>query len=188
MEMKETDGDQFLCLYKSRSLSTQAGLTRSSRHPDTLPAIMSPLYVIGMLGLLMKISAPMCAPTEYTIYIERPECNYCVAVNTTICMGFCFSRDSNVKELVGPRFLVQRGCTYQEVEYRTAILPGCPSYADPHFTYPVALSCHCSTCNTHSDECAHKTSSAARKCSKPVRHLYPDPEENYIQPYWEQYE
>lgn len=63
----------------------------SNRHPDTLPAIMSPLYVVGMLGLLMKIAAPMCAPTEYTIYIERQECNYCVAVNTTICMGFCFS-------------------------------------------------------------------------------------------------
>lgn len=65
----------------------------TNRHPDTLPA-MSPLYVVGMLGLLMKISAPMCAPTEYTIYIERQECNYCVAVNTTICMGFCFSRVS----------------------------------------------------------------------------------------------
>ncbi|XP_051562476.1 thyroid stimulating hormone subunit beta a isoform X2 [Myxocyprinus asiaticus] len=97
--------------------------------------------------------------------------------------------DSNVKELLGPRFLVQRGCTYQEVEYRTAVLPGCPPHADPHFTYPVALSCHCSTCNTHSDECAHKTSNAGMKCSKPVRHLYPDPEEsNYIQSYWEQYE
>ncbi|KAG1963144.1 thyrotropin subunit beta [Pimephales promelas] len=79
---------------------------RSSRHPETLPDTMSPLYVVGMLGLLMKISAPMCAPTEYTIYFERQECNYCVAVNTTICMGFCFSRDSNVKELVGPRFLI----------------------------------------------------------------------------------
>uniref|UniRef100_A0A673J876 Thyrotropin subunit beta n=1 Tax=Sinocyclocheilus rhinocerous TaxID=307959 RepID=A0A673J876_9TELE len=150
---------------------------------------MSPVYVVGLLGILMKVAMPMCAPTEYTIYIERQECNYCVAVNTTICMGFCFSRDSNVKELVGPRFLVQRGCTYQEVEYRTAILPGCPSHADPHFTYPVALSCHCSTCNTHSDECAHKTSNAGMKCSKPVRHLYPDPEENnYIQAYWEQYD
>jgi len=66
----------------------------TNRHPETLPAIMSPLYVVGMLGLLMKISAPMCAPTEYTIYFERQECNYCVAVNTTICMGFCFSRVS----------------------------------------------------------------------------------------------
>lgn len=60
----------------------------------TPPAIMSLLYVIGMLGLLMKLAVPMCAPTDYTIYIERQECNYCVAVNTTICMGFCFSRVS----------------------------------------------------------------------------------------------
>ncbi|XP_073671352.1 thyroid stimulating hormone subunit beta a isoform X1 [Paramisgurnus dabryanus] len=161
----------------------------SHRYPDILTATMSPVYVIGMLGLLMKLAMPICVPTEYTLYIERQECNYCVAVNTTICMGFCFSRDSNVKELLGPRFLVQRGCTYEEVEYRTAVLPGCPSHADPHFTYPVAVSCHCSTCNTHSDECAHKTSNSGVRCSKPVRHLYPDPDENnFIQAFWEQYE
>lgn len=59
---------------------------------------MSPVYVVGMLGILMKVAMPMCAPTEYTIYIERQECNYCVAVNTTICMGFCFSRVSEHSE------------------------------------------------------------------------------------------
>lgn len=96
-------------------------------------------------------------------------------------------QDSNLKELVGPRFIVQRGCTYQEVEYRTAILPGCPSHADPHFTYPVALSCHCSSCKTHSDECTIKSRSAGMRCSKPVHHLYPE-ESNYAQAYWDQYE
>ncbi|XP_042615141.1 thyrotropin subunit beta-like [Cyprinus carpio] len=126
---------------------------------------MSPVYVVGMLGFLINEAMPMCAPTEYTIYIERQECNYCVAVNTTICMGFCFSRVSGHSE--------EKICitTFS---------------ADPLFTYPVALSCHCSTCHTHSDECAHKTSISGMKCSKPVHHLYP--ENNYIQVYWEQYE
>ncbi len=68
-----------------------------NRHPAILPD-MSPVYVVGMLGILMKVAMPMCAPTEYTIYIERQECKYCVAVNTTICMGFCFSRVSEHSE------------------------------------------------------------------------------------------
>ncbi|XP_036426973.1 thyroid stimulating hormone subunit beta a [Colossoma macropomum] len=143
------------------------------------------VLVAGILGLLLGTAMPMCTPTEYTLYIEKPECDYCVAINTTICMGFCFSRDSNMKELVGPRFLIQRSCTYQEVEYHTAALPGCPPHADPHFTYPVALSCHCSMCNTRSDECAHKSSGSGARCSKPVRHLYSYPiESDLIQPGW----
>ncbi|XP_017553257.1 thyroid stimulating hormone subunit beta a [Pygocentrus nattereri] len=143
------------------------------------------VLVAGILGLLLGSAMPMCTPTEYTLYIEKQECDYCVAINTTICMGFCFSRDSNMKELVGPRFLIQRSCTYQEVEYRTAALPGCPPHADPNFTYPVALSCHCSMCNTRSDECSHKSSRSAVKCSRPVRHLYPYPiESDLIQPGW----
>lgn len=68
-----------------------------NRHP-AIPPDMSPVYVVGMLGILMKVAMPMCVPTEYTIYIERQECNYCVAVNTTICMGFCFSRVSEHSE------------------------------------------------------------------------------------------
>ncbi|XP_066521110.1 thyroid stimulating hormone subunit beta a [Hoplias malabaricus] len=131
------------------------------------------VFVAGILGLLLRTAIPMCLPTEYTLYIEKQECEYCVAVNTTVCMGFCFSRDSNIKELVGPRFLIQRSCTYQEVQYHTAVLPGCPPHADPHFSFPVAIRCHCSVCNTHIDECAHKSYGATAKCSKPVRHLYP---------------
>ncbi|XP_030633387.1 thyroid stimulating hormone subunit beta a [Chanos chanos] len=147
--------------------------------------LSSALFVGGLLGLLVRAAVPMCSPTPYTLFAERPECDYCVAINTTICMGFCFSRDSNVKELLGPRFLIQKGCTYQEVEYRTAVLPGCPLHADPFFTYPVALSCHCSTCNTHSDECAHRASSTGTKCSKPVLDINSySVESNYIQSYW----
>ncbi|KAK3556969.1 hypothetical protein QTP70_022312 [Hemibagrus guttatus] len=137
--------------------------------------MFAPMLVAGVLGLLVGSAVPMCVPTEYTLYVEKQECDYCVAINTTICMGFCFSRDSNVKDLVGPRFLIQRSCTYQDVEYRTTVLPGCDLHADSYFTYPIALSCHCSMCNTRSDECAHKTRFSSAKCSKPVRHLYPYP-------------
>ncbi|XP_062401047.1 thyrotropin subunit beta-like [Sardina pilchardus] len=141
-------------------------------------------FLSTVLCLLLRLAVPMCVPTEYTLYVEKHECDFCVAINTTICVGFCFSRDSNVKELAGPRFLHQRGCAYQEVEYHTAVLPGCARHADSLFTYPVARSCHCGTCSTYSDDCAqHKTRSVGSgQCSKPLWHLYPYPDQsNYIQ-------
>ncbi|KAJ7998729.1 hypothetical protein DPEC_G00207900 [Dallia pectoralis] len=145
----------------------------------------SSVVMCGLLCLLFSQAVTICVPYEYTLYVEKQECDFCVAINTTICMGFCYSRDSNMKELTGSRFLIQRGCTYNKVEYRTAILPGCPRHANPLFTYPVALSCHCGTCNTESDECAHKASSRdGVRCSKPLRHMFPFPGlNNYIHPY-----
>ncbi|CAB1353355.1 unnamed protein product, partial [Coregonus sp. 'balchen'] len=122
----------------------------------------SPVAICGLLCLLFSQAVPMCVPTDYTLYEERHECDFCMAINTTICMAcvsVCDNQDSNMKELAGPRFLIQRGCTYDQVGYRTVILPGCPLHANPLFTYPVALSCHCGTCNTDSDECAHRVSS-----------------------------
>lgn len=88
-----------------------------------------------------------------------------------------------MRDILGPRFLIQRGCTYEKVEYRTAVLPGCPMDANPTFTYPVALSCHCSSCRTDSDECAHRASGQGARCTKPVRLVYPHPG-NYMIPFW----
>uniref|UniRef100_A0A8C7ZIF3 Gonadotropin subunit beta-2 n=1 Tax=Oryzias sinensis TaxID=183150 RepID=A0A8C7ZIF3_9TELE len=133
------------------------------------------LFPCWMLFLLLSPVVPMCLPTDFTLYVEKPECDYCVAVNTTICTGFCYSRDSNMRDIFGPRFLIQRGCTYDKVEYRSAILPGCPLESNPVFTYPVALSCHCSVCRTDSDECTHRASSGGGRCTKPVRLVHPYP-------------
>lgn len=100
-------------------------------------------------------------------------------------MLICDNQDSNMRDILGPRFLVQRGCTYDKVEYHTAILPGCPIEANPVFTYPVALSCHCSACRTDTDECAHRASMDGTKCTKPVRRIYPYPgHSNYVIPFW----
>ncbi|XP_054640250.1 thyroid stimulating hormone subunit beta a [Dunckerocampus dactyliophorus] len=134
----------------------------------------------GVLLLLFNPAAPMCMPTDFTLYVEKPECDYCVAINTTICMGFCYSRDSNMRDIFGSRFLIQRGCTYERVEYRTIQLPGCPISATAAFTYPVALSCHCGACRTDNDECAHRAGVGRAKCSKPVRHMYPG---SYVLPF-----
>uniref|UniRef100_A0A8C6T737 Gonadotropin subunit beta-2 n=1 Tax=Neogobius melanostomus TaxID=47308 RepID=A0A8C6T737_9GOBI len=134
----------------------------------------SPYHVrhIRLNGLLHFPSVPMCLPSDFTLYVEKPECDFCVAINTTICMGFCRTKDSIVRSAVGP-LLYQRSCTYDKVEYRTTMLPGCS--ANPLFTYPVALSCHCSTCRTENNDCAHRASPAGSRCTKPVRHIYPYP-------------
>ncbi|XP_044204628.1 thyroid stimulating hormone subunit beta a [Thunnus albacares] len=142
------------------------------------------VFTCWLLFLLFSPAVPMCLPTDFTLYVEKPECDFCVAINTTICMGFCYSRDSNMRDILGPRFLIQKGCTYDKVEYRTAILPGCPINANPVFTYPVALSCHCGACRTDSDECAHRTSVDGARCTKPVRRIYPYPgQSNYVIPF-----
>ncbi|XP_056293761.1 thyroid stimulating hormone subunit beta a [Pseudoliparis swirei] len=142
------------------------------------------VFTCWLLLVLFSPAVPMCVPTDFTLYVEKPECDYCVAINTTICMGFCYSRDSNVRGIFGPRFQIQAGCTYDEVEYRTAILPGCPADSDPVFTYPAALSCHCGACRTDSDECAQRASVGRARCTKPVRRIYRYPgESNYLTPF-----
>ncbi|CAG11806.1 unnamed protein product [Tetraodon nigroviridis] len=89
-----------------------------------------------------------------------------------------------MRDILGPRFLVQRGCTYDKVEYRTAVLPGCSIDVDPTFTYPVALSCHCGACRTDSNQCAHRASMDGARCTKPLRNLYPFPGQgNYMIPF-----
>uniref|UniRef100_A0A8C6SEN5 Thyrotropin subunit beta n=1 Tax=Neogobius melanostomus TaxID=47308 RepID=A0A8C6SEN5_9GOBI len=100
-------------------------------------------------AVLFSPAVPMCLPSDFTLYVEKPECDFCVAINTTICMGFCRTKVI-VRSAVGP-LLYQRSCTYDKVEYRTTMLPGCS--ANPLFTYPVALSCHCSTCRTENNDC-----------------------------------
>ncbi|XP_033939761.1 thyroid stimulating hormone subunit beta a [Pseudochaenichthys georgianus] len=144
----------------------------------------SAVFTRWLLFLMFSPAVPMCLPTDFTLYVERPECGYCVAINTTICMGFCYSKDSNLKHPLRTRFLIQRGCTYDKVEYRAAVLPGCPVDSNPVFTYPVALSCHCGACRTDSNECIQRAGPDRARCTKPERSLYPYPgQRNYMIPF-----
>ncbi|XP_060899339.1 thyroid stimulating hormone subunit beta a [Labrus mixtus] len=142
------------------------------------------VFTCWLLFLLFSPAVPMCIPTDFTLHVERPECDFCVAINTTICMGFCKSWDSVVKGQHSLPFLKQRGCTYDTVEHRTAALPGCPIRTNPVFTYPVALSCKCDYCKTETDDCAHRAGAVGARCNKPVRRLYPYPgQSNYLTPF-----
>ncbi|XP_061689062.1 thyroid stimulating hormone subunit beta a isoform X3 [Syngnathoides biaculeatus] len=140
------------------------------------------VFTCCLLLLLCSSAAPMCIASDYTLYVEKPECDFCVAINTTICMGFCYSKDSNIRDIFGSRFVIQKGCTYDKVEYRTTQLPGCPGTASATFTYPVAISCHCGACRTDTDECAHRADVGGAACTKPVRRLYPYPDD-YMLPF-----
>ncbi|KAL4622458.1 thyrotropin beta-like [Arapaima gigas] len=136
----------------------------------------------GLLCVLGGRALSFCALTDYTLYVEKAGCDFCVAINTTICMGFCYSRDTNIVGLAGKRLLLQRTCTYRSVEYHTTALPGCHQHADPFFSYPVALDCYCSTCDTGSHDCTHKGGDDnSAQCAKPLLHIYPYPgQSNHI--------
>ncbi|KAF2982361.1 hypothetical protein EK904_005405 [Melospiza melodia maxima] len=115
---------------------------------------MSPFFVMSLLfGLIFGQAASLCAPSEYTIHVEKRECAYCLAINTTICAGFCMTR--NV-------------CTYKEMLYRTALIPGCPHHTIPYYSYPVALSCKCGKCNTDYSDCVRERV-RTNYCTKPQK-------------------
>ncbi|XP_009811092.1 thyrotropin subunit beta [Gavia stellata] len=130
---------------------------------------MSPFFVMSLLfGLTFGQTASLCAPSEYIIHVEKRECAYCLAINTTICAGFCMTRDSNGKKLLLKSALSQNVCTYKEMLYQTALIPGCPHHTLPYYSYPVAVSCKCGKCNTDYSDCVHEKV-RTNYCTKPQK-------------------
>ncbi|KAJ7399763.1 bile acid receptor-like protein [Pitangus sulphuratus] len=131
--------------------------------------LMRPFFVMSLLfGLTFGQTASLCAPSEYTIHVEKRECAYCLAINTTICAGFCMTRDSNGKKLLLKSALSQNVCTYKEMLYQTALIPGCPHHTVPYYSYPVALSCKCGKCNTDYSDCVRERV-RTNYCTKPQK-------------------
>ncbi|XP_034991028.2 lutropin subunit beta-like [Zootoca vivipara] len=94
---------------------------------------------------------PICRPINATIAAEKEDCLVCMPITTTICSGYCETREMSLKD---ERIVFnQRVCTYREVRYETMLLRGCPAGVDPIFTYPVAVSCHCDLCKVASSDC-----------------------------------
>ncbi|XP_032091839.1 lutropin subunit beta-like, partial [Thamnophis elegans] len=92
-----------------------------------------------------------CRPINATIAAEKDGCPVCMAITTSICSGYCNTKDILWKPLFSS--FRQKVCTYKEIQYETALLQGCPPDVDPSFIYPVALSCHCDLCNMDSSDC-----------------------------------
>lgn len=52
------------------------------------------VFACGLLGVLMGAMGVVgdCMLENYTLLIEKHGCDQCMAVNTTICSGFCHSQ------------------------------------------------------------------------------------------------
>ncbi|XP_044300454.1 lutropin subunit beta-like [Varanus komodoensis] len=107
-------------------------------------------------------SSLACHPVNATIAAEKEDCPVCMAITTSICSGYCETREMLWKTILSS--FNQRVCTYKDVRYETMLLRGCPAGVDPSFTYPVALSCHCDLCKMDSSDCTVQ-STGPNSCS-----------------------
>uniref|UniRef100_A0A3P9Q4Q1 Gonadotropin subunit beta-2 n=1 Tax=Poecilia reticulata TaxID=8081 RepID=A0A3P9Q4Q1_POERE len=103
-----------------------------------------------LLFALMVGAVYTCTLMNHTIWLEKKNCTQCVAVNTTICSGYCYTRDTNLKGSFGRAFLIQRSCVPISLVYRAAFIPGCPQDDSSQLYYPAARCCSCRRCDTDS--------------------------------------
>ncbi|MEE6482781.1 hypothetical protein FKM82_013336 [Ascaphus truei] len=117
------------------------------------------LSQVALLLLAVYLSAvqgqSMCHPTNATIPGEKENCSMCVTIYTSICSGYCQTREPVFKN--ARLSIYQHVCTYKEMRYVTIILPYCQPGTNPFFTYPVAVSCECNLCNTDYTDCTVKS-------------------------------
>ncbi|XP_013885151.1 follitropin subunit beta-like [Austrofundulus limnaeus] len=118
-----------------------------------------------LLCTLMAVIVCSCTLKNHTIWIERQNCTQCVAINTTICSGYCYTRDTNLKGRFGRSFLIQRSCVPLSLLYRAVFLPGCPQDVNPYLHYPVALCCSCRRCDTRTHHCIRPRPFSYEQCS-----------------------
>ncbi|XP_053308163.1 lutropin subunit beta-like [Spea bombifrons] len=110
---------------------------------------------IALMSLAVYLSAVQgrrpCHPTNATISAEKEDCPICMTLTTTICSGYCQTKDPVYKSALATYY--QHICTYKEIRYDTIKLPNCSPNTDPFFTYPVAVSCECSLCKMDYSDC-----------------------------------
>ncbi|KAG7520488.1 follitropin subunit beta-like [Solea senegalensis] len=113
------------------------------------------LFVVKYTLLCALIGGTSCACMlkNHTLWIERHDFAQCVAINTTICSGYCYTQDTNLKGRFGRTFLIQRSCVPLSLIYHTAPFPGCSEDVTPQLYYPAARRCTCGRCDTRSHHC-----------------------------------
>ncbi|XP_069058150.1 lutropin subunit beta-like [Pleurodeles waltl] len=110
---------------------------------------------LAMMLLTLSLSAAqgsgLCHLTNATISAEKDDCPLCVTFTTSICSGYCHTKELVYKHALSTNS--QKVCTYKEIRYDTIKLPNCPPGVDPFFTYPVAISCDCNMCKMDYSDC-----------------------------------
>ncbi|XP_034001009.1 thyrotropin subunit beta-like [Trematomus bernacchii] len=118
-----------------------------------------------LLCTLMHGTVFSCMLKNHTIWIERQDCGQCVAINTTICSGYCHTQDTNLKGRFGRIFLIQRSCVPLSLVYRAVHVPGCPQDVNSQLYYPAAQRCSCRRCNTRSHHCVRTSRVSKDRCT-----------------------
>nr|XP_046252113.1 follitropin subunit beta-like [Scatophagus argus] len=128
----------------------------------------SPAVKWMLLCTLTVWMACACMLKNHTLLIEKHDCAQCVAVNTTICSGYCFTQDTNLKGRFGRLFLIQRSCVPLGLVYHAACVPGCPQGVNPQVYYPAAHRCSCRRCDTRTHHCIPARPFSYNQCSKTI--------------------
>ncbi|GAA6229518.1 thyrotropin subunit beta-like [Lates japonicus] len=125
-----------------------------------------PLSVLNCMVLCALVGHTVCSCTlkNHTLWIERHDCARCVAINTTICSGYCYTQDTNLKGRFGRTFLIQRCCVPLSLVYQATCVPGCPQGANPQLYYPVAHRCSCRRCDTRTHRCVRTSPVSYDQC------------------------
>ncbi|XP_014854738.1 PREDICTED: follitropin subunit beta-like [Poecilia mexicana] len=126
-----------------------------------------PLFILRrtLLFALMVGAVYTCTLMNHTIWLEKKNCTQCVAVNTTICSGYCYTRDTNLKGSFGRAFLIQRSCVPISLVYRAVFIPGCPQDVGSQLYYPAARCCSCRRCDTRTHHCVKPRPYSYDQCS-----------------------
>uniref|UniRef100_A0A3B4GHV0 Thyroid stimulating hormone subunit beta n=1 Tax=Pundamilia nyererei TaxID=303518 RepID=A0A3B4GHV0_9CICH len=106
-----------------------------------------PLFALKslLLCVLMVGAVYTCMLKNYTLWIEKQDCTQCVAINTTICSGYCYTQVMMTYQT--------RSCVPLSLVYRAAHIPGCPKDVNPQLYYPAAHCCSCRRCDTRTHRC-----------------------------------
>ncbi|XP_073693183.1 follitropin subunit beta [Garra rufa] len=112
------------------------------------------VVMVMLLPALMRAGSECrssCRLTNISITVESEECGSCITIDTTACAGLCKTQDRVYRSAMMQYY--QNTCNFREWTYETYEFKGCPAGADSVFTYPVALSCECSMCNSDITDC-----------------------------------
>ncbi|XP_061429819.1 glycoprotein hormone beta-5-like [Lethenteron reissneri] len=118
-----------------------------------LPLLLLPLLLVPppLCAALELRGFVGCAVREFSFVARKPGCRG-VRITTDACWGRCETWE---KPTLEPPFVEahHRVCTYNETRPRTVRLPMCRANVDPHFTFPVAVSCECQPCSAAHTAC-----------------------------------
>uniref|UniRef100_A0A4W3H5J2 Luteinizing hormone subunit beta n=1 Tax=Callorhinchus milii TaxID=7868 RepID=A0A4W3H5J2_CALMI len=114
--------------------------------------MVSPRLFLLALCLCCVQTRHFCRLTNITISAEKEECPTCITLTTSVCTGYCLTKESVYKS--ARLSMYQHVCTYGKIEYHSVKLQGCPKGVDPNYTFPVAISCECNRCRMDYTDCA----------------------------------